>query len=94
MPASDLVRAAGEMGWFIFPLVIDNKTLTETSDGQWRSTLGPEPDHYTKVSSIEPLDILVGDCDAEVKRLSFAPSLAMCQEWQPPQTLQSTLLTI
>jgi len=67
MSEADLVRAAGELGWFSFPLVTENKTLTETPNGQWRLVLEPRSD-YGSLDSIEgSIDILIGDCDAEVR---------------------------
>ena len=65
--APDLVRVAGELGWFVFPLVTDNKTLTARSDGGWEFVLGPKPGSTSQITSIEPIDVLIGDCDAEVR---------------------------
>ncbi len=67
MPASELVRAAGEIKWFSFPLVADNKTLTMSSDERFRLVLGPRSDATDQGSQEESIKVLIGDCDDEVR---------------------------
>jgi carboxylesterase type B len=67
MTDSDLVRVAGEMGWFGFPLVEDDKTLTKIADGKWRFFLGPQSDTASQTANVGPIEVLIGDCDGEVR---------------------------
>jgi carboxylesterase type B len=67
MPEADLIRVAGELGWTSFSLVADNKTLTITSDGRWKFVLEPETNPASSATNSEPMNVLVGDCDAEVR---------------------------
>lgn len=69
MPESDIVRTAGDLKWFSFPLVVDGKTLTATPEGEFRFFLGPEADRVKQDSATEPIEVLIGDCDAEVRAL-------------------------
>jgi carboxylesterase type B len=66
MPASDLVRVAGELGYVGFPVVADDRTLTIATDGGSRFVLGLEPDTASQVMTTGPIGVLIGDCDAEV----------------------------
>jgi carboxylesterase type B len=67
MTDSDLVRVAGEMGWFSLPLVEDDKTLTKIADGSWRFFLGPQSDTASQTANVGPIEVLIGDCDGEVR---------------------------
>jgi carboxylesterase type B len=69
MSESDLVHVAGEMGWFSFPLVEDDKTLTTTTGGSWRFFLGPQLDTASQTANTGPIKVLIGDCDGEVRVL-------------------------
>lgn len=70
MPASDLVRVAGEIQWFSFPLVADNKTLTMSCDGRVKAVLAPRSDAADPSTQEESIKVLIGDCDDEVRFLS------------------------
>ena len=66
IPASDLIRAASESGYIGFLVVADNRTLTAAADGKWSFFLGPESNVDSQVTNTGPIDVLIGDCDAEV----------------------------
>jgi hypothetical protein len=57
------------MGWFSFPLVEDNKPLTTLADKSWKLVLGPQSDTTSQTMNTEPIKVLIGDCDAEVRVL-------------------------
>ena len=67
LPASDMVRVAGEIRWFSFPLVGDNKTVTVSSDGGVKVVLEPRSDAINQGMEDEPITVLIGDCDDEVR---------------------------
>ncbi|ERF71125.1 hypothetical protein EPUS_09148 [Endocarpon pusillum Z07020] len=65
MPASDMVRIAGEIKWFSFPLVAENKTVTMLPDGGVKVVLEPRSDAVNQGMEDEPIKVLIGDCDGE-----------------------------
>lgn len=68
LPASDMVRVAGENKMFSFPLVAENKTVTVSPDGGVKVALKPRSDAVNQGMEYEPIKVLIGDCDDEVRR--------------------------
>lgn len=70
MPEAVLARVVGELKWLSFPLVVDGRTLTVSSDGHWKFVLGPDSNPASSATNSEPINVLIGDCDAEVRILA------------------------
>lgn len=67
MRASDMVRVAGEINRFSFPLVAETKTVTVSPDGGIKVVLEPRSDAVCQGKEDEPIEVLIGDCDDEVR---------------------------
>lgn len=81
IPAAALLKAANNLGWIAYPLVIDERTIMSTESGIGiEVTLGGlEGGHQNEDESRRlTIDILLGDMEDEV-RLVVPPSLKVRQ---------------
>ncbi|KAJ5702695.1 alpha/beta-hydrolase [Penicillium malachiteum] len=67
VPAEDLVKTFRELKWFVSPLVVDDLTILENSNGRWDVRLdgSPEPISEAPINGSEVISVLIGDTDLE-----------------------------
>jgi carboxylesterase type B len=73
MPATDLIRASGDLGWMVFFLADDKLTITALSDDEWTINFDQNDnrDANQDTNPAEPIQVLIGDTEAEVRLKSF-----------------------
>jgi carboxylesterase type B len=72
MPAEDLIKAGGDLGWMIFFLASDNLTITALSETEWSVDFDQKQDVAASrpVVGTDPIEVLIGDTEAEVSPIS------------------------
>jgi carboxylesterase type B len=68
IPPSKLLKATQDLGWMVFPLVVDGSTISTRADGRWKVCLGQKDTEPADSMQEEPAPIcvLIGDTDVEV----------------------------
>ncbi|RAL01233.1 carboxylesterase [Aspergillus ibericus CBS 121593] len=66
--AADILRAAGQLGSIVCPLVVDDLTISQKSNGRWSIHLGGDEtisprDTHSRDSGV--IQVLIGDTDVE-----------------------------
>ncbi|KAJ5731858.1 alpha/beta-hydrolase [Penicillium malachiteum] len=67
VPAEDLVKTFHELKWFVSPLIVDDLTILENSNGRWDIRLhgNQEPISEAPINGSEVISVLIGDTDLE-----------------------------
>ncbi|OJK04325.1 hypothetical protein ASPACDRAFT_21436 [Aspergillus aculeatus ATCC 16872] len=69
VPADDILRANAALGWFVFPLVMDELTISQRPNGRWSVHLDQsgtvKAPNGTVSHPRETISVLVGDTDLE-----------------------------
>ncbi|PYH42272.1 carboxylesterase [Aspergillus saccharolyticus JOP 1030-1] len=78
VPVADILRANAILGWFVFPLVIDDLTISQRPNGRWNvhldhNDLEKLSDHSASHDQ-QPIAVLVGDTDLEGTLHQFSVS--------------------
>jgi hypothetical protein len=73
LPAEDLIRAGDDLGWKVFFLASDNLTITVLSETEWSVDFDQNEGGQAIQESgdAEPIKILIGDTEAEVRCIPF-----------------------
>lgn len=69
LSAADLVQANKVLGWWVFPLVVDNLTISQRPNGRWIVHLDQSHEAIAENESnnhADVIDVLIGDTDLEV----------------------------
>ncbi|RAH77241.1 alpha/beta-hydrolase [Aspergillus japonicus CBS 114.51] len=69
VPAEDILHANAALGWFVFPLVMDELTISERPNGRWNVHFDRSKMLNTSNDTVrqpkETISVLVGDTDLE-----------------------------
>lgn len=90
VPADDLIKAGGDLGWMVFPLARDNVTITTVSNSEClvrleQDSIGDATDAAGQVDFANPIKVLMGDTDAEVGFMPHSSPLVflLVATWAP-----------
>lgn len=67
-----ILQVNRELGWMMYPIVVDNRTISQRPNGRWSIHLDGNEEPVDKDQSADnpaPIAILIGDTDLEVSHL-------------------------
>jgi carboxylesterase type B len=89
LPAADLIKAGGDLGWMVFFLTNDNLTITPSSDDEWTidfDQIGTRDASQTYTPT-RPIKVLMGNTEAEVRLGSFGSQMILLADTAPGKPL-------
>lgn len=72
VPIEKILRTNQELGWQVCPLVVDELTISQRSNGRWNVHLAGKEELVRSVQNTESpevISVLIGDTDLEVSQL-------------------------
>lgn len=73
VPIEKILQTHQQLSWEVCPLVVDELTISERSNGRWNIHLAGKEERVRSVRSTESstvISVLIGDTDLEVSQLS------------------------